>query len=324
LSQFKERHRLTNPALRDLLQLLKILLPPNILPASVYLLKKLLRHCLAHCLGEHSTGFKRMHLCPNKDCSYMYVDKDTDCCPKCGKHRHVVQRNGKRKPALEVRHLGLTQGLRVLLMSRQVCKGIQDIDTAALVASNYSVYSSQLSEQLCEIFIPGYKSMDEDSMRQYKVRFLSTGQVCTAQQFTQHTASIVAGTSLRTMMLLVEGGCDAFQPFKRRVWSTWLYGYRIQGIAPSTAAKAEFEIVTAISQGSAEGKAADVVTSLDAQELLQLCPLPASKRTPNPGMSLMHASLPRCLVKAPRHAPAQTYRCKARNNLGVQGSWRRP
>lgn len=296
MSEFKERHRLTLPALTDLLHLLKILLPPNILPATVYMLRKLLRQVLAHCLGEESSGFNRMHLCANTACAYMYVDEGTTHCPKCGRARHVVQRSGKTKAAQELRYLGLSQGLRILLMSRHVCKGIQDFDTAEMVDSNFSVYSSALSEQLCTQFIPDYDQMADDVRRDYKIRFFRTGQVCTAQQMAEHTLKIDAGQAMRTLLVTVEGGCDAFQPFKRRVWSTWLYGYRVQCINWSTAAKGEFVIVTAISEGAAEGKAAHIVAALDAQELTRLCPLLASQRTPaNQGNSAQWCSNATCL-----------------------------
>jgi hypothetical protein len=40
----------------------------------------------------------------------------------------------------------------------------------------------------------------------------------------------------------------------------------------------QYEIVTAISEGASEGKAAQVVAGLDAQQLIQLCPPSAAER----------------------------------------------
>jgi hypothetical protein len=280
ITQFKERHRLTLPALTDLLHLLKILLPPNILPATVYRLRKLLRQVLAASLGEDSHGFRRIHLCSNTECEYMYTDEQTENCPKCGRARHVVQRNGKKKAGQELRYLGLSQGLRILLMSKHVCQGLHEFDVADMVDSNHSVYSSQLSEHLCMRFIPNYAHMSDEVRRDYKIRFFKTGQVCTQQEWAEHTSRIDEGQAMRTMLVMVEGGCDAFQPFKRRVWSTWLYGYRLQAINWTTTAVGEFEIVTAISEGAAEGKAAHIVATLDAQQLASLCPVVATERTP--------------------------------------------
>lgn len=279
VTEMKERHRLTLPALTDLLQLLKILLPPNILPASVYLLRKLLRQVLALTLGRDSSGFARIHLCNNAECGYMYEDDSTKCV-RCGAERYAVQRSGKKKPVQELRYLGLSQGLRVLLMSKHVCSALHDFDLPHMVDSNHSVFSSDLSERMCHLFIPQYEHMDDDTRREYKIRFFSTGQVCTAEELAEHTSRVQSGEAKRTMLITVEGGCDAFQPFKRRVWSTWMYGYRVCCIDWFTAEKGEFEIVTAISEGAAEGKAAHVVAALDAQEMIELCPLEAHKVTP--------------------------------------------
>ena len=279
VGELKERHRLTLPALEDLLQLLKILLPPNILPATVYLLRKLMRQVLARTLGDDSPGFQRLHICSNTECAYMYDDNDTTSCPKCAQARYVVQRSGRKKAAQEVRYLGLKQGLRILLMSRRVCEGIQDFDLESMVDSTYSVFSSELSEDLCCHFIPGYSRMLDPVKREYKVRFFRTGQVCTSQEMEQHTAKVAAGQAIETILIVVEGGCDAFQPFKRRVWSTWLYGYRVQCINWYTGEKGHFEIVTAISEGKAEGKAAHIVAALDARQMNELCPRLASQRT---------------------------------------------
>jgi hypothetical protein len=77
---------------------------------------------------------------------------------------------------------------------------------------------------------------------------------------------------------MVEGGCDGFQPFKRRVWSTWLFGYRLTCVNWYEGGASQFEIVTAISEGATEGKAAQVAAGLDAQQLIQLCPPSATER----------------------------------------------
>jgi hypothetical protein len=120
--------------------------------------------------------------------------------------------------------------------------------------------------------------MGPDEARKAKIRFFDSGQVCTDTEWDRYTMEVRTGTRRRTKLLMVEGGCDGFQPFKRRIWSTWLFGYRLTGVNWFEGGASQFEIVTAISEGASEGKAAQVVASLDAQQLIQLCPPSATER----------------------------------------------
>jgi hypothetical protein len=186
--------------------------------------------------------------------------------------------NGREKAIRELRYLGLEQGVRILLMSRKVSSAINNFDLTSMVDSTYSVYSSRLSEHLCNYFIPHYSAMGADEARKAKIRFFDSGQVCTDQEWDCYIAEVRAGTRKRTKLLMVEGGCDGFQPFKRRIWSTWLFGYRLTCVNWYEGGASQFEIVTAISEGACEGKAAQVVAGLDAQQLVQLCPPSATER----------------------------------------------
>jgi hypothetical protein len=147
-----------------------------------------------------------------------------------------------------------------------------------MVDSTYSVYSSKLSEHIREYFIPGYGTMSPQHARVAKLRFFETGQVCTDAEWEQYLSEVADGRRYPTKLLLVEGGCDGFQPFRRRVWSKWLFGYRLACVGCSDGMGSQYEIVTAISSGASEGKAAQVVAGLDAQQLIQLAPPSAVER----------------------------------------------
>jgi hypothetical protein len=279
IAEYKERHRVTLPAMADLLTLLQALLPGNSLPKSVYTYRKAQRSVLKAALG--GPGFQRIHLCSDLNCTHLY-DNDARLCPECDKPRFKRLENGKEAPIRDLRYMSLDKAVRVLLMSRKVSRAIDAFDLEAMVDSTYSVYSSKLSQHLCEYFIPGYRSMCRTAptkAREAKLRFFETGQVCTDTEWQQYNLEVEAGTRRPTKLLMLEGGCDGFQPFKRRVWSTWLFGYRLTCVNWYHGESSQFEIVTAISSGASEGKAAQVVAALDAQQLVQLSPPSAQERT---------------------------------------------
>jgi hypothetical protein len=276
IAEYKERHRVTLPAMADLLTLLQALLPGNSLPKSVYTYRKATRSVLKAALG--GPAFQRIHLCSDLNCTHLY-DNDARKCPECEKPRFKRLENGKEAPIRDLRYMSLDKAVRVLLMSRKVSRAIDAFDLEAMVDSTYSVYSSKLSQHLCEYFIPGYRDMTRERAREAKLRFFETGQVCTDAEWRQYELEVEAGTRRPTKLLMLEGGCDGFQPFKRRVWSTWLFGYRLTCVNWYHGQSSQFEIVTAISSGASEGKAAQVVAALDAQQLIQLSPPSAQERT---------------------------------------------
>jgi hypothetical protein len=295
LAEYRERHRVTLPAFTGLLTLLQALLPPNSLPKTVYMFRKATRAVLTETLG--GTGFQRIHLCSDMQCTHMY-DNDEKACPKCKKPRFETLQNGRVKAIRELRYMGLEQGVRVLLMSRKVSRAIHSFDLPSMVDSTYSVYSSRLSEHFCRYFIPHYSDMAPEQARTAKIRFFESGQVCNDSEWEQYNSEVEAGTRRPTKLLMVEGGCDGFQPFKRRVWSTWLFGYRLTCVNWYEGGASQYEVVTAISEGASEGKAAQVVAGLDAQQLIQLCPPSASERMH--GRSGVH---PRSFLHLSYHTP---------------------
>jgi hypothetical protein len=276
LAAYKEKHRVTRSAFGELLDLLQAVLPPNILPRSFYSYRRGSRAVLTETLGE--PGFQRLHMCSNAQCTHLYDGKEERECPKCQSPRFKQLQNGREVAFREVRYMGVQKGVRVMLMSRSVSHALASFDLPGMVDSVHSVYSSRMSDNLCRYFIPEYDRMSPHAARVAKIRFFETGQVCTDDEWVQYVAEVEAGHRNPTKLLMVEGGCDAFQPFDRRVWSTWLMGYRLTGVNWYEGRDSDFEIVTAIASGATEGTAARVVAALDAQDLLQLSPPNAQER----------------------------------------------
>jgi hypothetical protein len=277
LTVYKEKHRVTRSAFTELLDLLQAVLPPNtLLPRSFYSYRMGSRAVLTETLG--GPGFQRLHMCSNAQCTHLYDCKDDRECPKCKSPRFKKMQNGREMAHREVRYMGVQQGVRVLLLSRSVSHALASFDLTGMVDSVHSVYSSRLSDNLCKHYIPDYDSMSAHEARKAKIRFFHSGQVCTDEEWRQYRAQVEAGERNRTLLLMVEGGCDAFQPFDRRVWSTWLMGYRLTGVNWYDGRDSDFEIVTAIASGATEGTAARVVAALDAQDLLLLSPPSAMER----------------------------------------------
>jgi hypothetical protein len=278
LTVYKEKHRVTRLAFTELLDLLQAVLPPNtLLPRSFYSYRRGSRAVLTEALG--GPGFQRLHMCSNAHCTHLYDCKDDRECPKCKSPRFKQLQNGSETAMREVRYMGVQQGVRVLLLSRSVGHALASFDLTGMVNSVHSVYSSRLSDKICRHFIPDYDDMPAPAARIAKIRFFQSGQVCTDDEWRQYTEEVQAGHRNRTILLMVEGGCDAFQPFNRRVWSTWLMGYRLTGVNWYEGRDSDFEIVTAIASGATEGTAARVVAALDAQDLVQLSPPNAQERT---------------------------------------------
>ena len=277
IAEYKERHRTTLPALKDLLLLLQALLPPkNRLPRSVYMFRKVSRRVLERTSG--GSGFQRLHMCSDPECTHMYTDPAHRQCPECKKPRYQRLENGPEQAIRELRYMGVANGVKTLLMSKKVGQAIGTFDLEGAVDSAHSLFSSRMSEHLCHYFIPEYAGKSEADKRTAKLRFFETGQSCSEAEWLRYTQEVNAGTRQRTVLIVVEGGCDGFQPHKRRVWSTWMWGYRIVCVNWAVGNLSQMEIVTAISEGATEGKAAHVVAALDAHELIELAPPSAEER----------------------------------------------
>lgn len=97
------------------------------------------------------------------------------------------------------------------------CQARAQFDMAAERATPGSIFSSPLCERMCRNHIPGYDSMPAEQQSAAALQFLLTGQCCAAHQMEG---------KLRTILLILEQGADAFQPFKRRDHSTWVLAFR--------------------------------------------------------------------------------------------------
>ena len=272
----RERHRMTNAAFADLLSLLKFLLPPNRLPGTPYRFLKCQKAALHQATGGQV--FSKLDLCSDAECTSVYLDATSKQCPDCNAPRYRVLKKNKKVPHRQLRYLGVRAGLRILVMSRKVSLALSSFNVDAEVKNPTSFFSSLLSEHLCHHFIPYYDQYTAQEQQGLKARFFITGQACTQEQYDEHVDLVASGGEDPTRLVVVEGGCDAFQPFRRRQHSTWLHGYRLVSVDPMTAGRSEFEIVTAISEGTSEGKAALTVAALDGDELEQLRPWTAFER----------------------------------------------
>ena len=278
LSQYKERHNTTGPALKDLLLMIQALLPPNSLPRTPYLLKKVSNRVVDAIMG--GPGFRKFDLCSNPECTHLYTDDTETECPKngCGKPRRSRLENGEEEPIRSLRYMGIETGVRNLLASTHVCRALHTFPLKEMCESEYSLFSSELASHLCQEFIPGYKEMDPGQQATAALRFFDTGQVCSDQEWQQYQLEVQQGVRQRTKLLLLEGGTDGFQPYNRRQWTTWMLGYRLVNMNWRQEGAGQGEIVTAISEAAVEGKAVHVVAQLDAKQLVNLAPPPASSR----------------------------------------------
>jgi hypothetical protein len=158
IAEYKERHRSTLPALQDLLLLLQALLPrSNRMPKSVYMFRQVSRRVLDRTL--EGPNFKRLQICSDPECPHVYTDSTSRECPLCKKPRFHKPENGPERPIRELRYMGVTNGVRTLLMSKKVGRSVQAFDLSGAMNSAHSMYASGLSEHLCREFIPGYDTM---------------------------------------------------------------------------------------------------------------------------------------------------------------------
>jgi hypothetical protein len=277
LAEYKERHRTTGPAMEDLLKLLQVLLPPgNLLPRTLHMFRKVASSVLLKVFG--GSTFTRLHMCADPECTHMYMDTPARVCPICGQQRYKKLQDGTEQVRREIRYMGARNGVKTLLMSTAVGAAIEQFDLEGALQTPHSLYASPWSEHICREHIPCYENMSPERQQINKYRFFSTGQVCDDVEWGQYQLEVNNGSRMRTKLLIVEGGTDGFQPHNRRQWSTWVWGYRLNGINWALGNVSGMEIVTAICEGATEGKAAQVVAYLDAQQFRTMAPPIASDR----------------------------------------------
>lgn len=116
-----------------------------------------------------------------------------------------------------VRYCGIANCLRILMLRADWCKARAQFDLGEERKNPASMFSSPLAERLCDMYIPGYASMEASQRGAAADRFLTTGQCCSEAEVRCNPP---------TVLLLIEQGADAFQPFKRRDHSTWVLAFR--------------------------------------------------------------------------------------------------
>jgi hypothetical protein len=133
--------------------------------------------------------------------------------------------------------------------------------------------ASPKMEALYNKYIPGYNTMSAAQQREAVGRFVSHGQTCSKQALEEALL-----TELRTMLVVLEGGHDAFCPFVRRKWSTTVFGYRVVNMPWWASSSDGNIIVVSIISGPKEALKLDSVIKLLGEEARQLQPPVAQAR----------------------------------------------
>jgi len=180
ITEFKDRHKGKLSMMKDLLALVKFLLPDNSFPGTMYRLRKILRAALNKVLDVE--GYFELHLCHTPKCMHVYFDDDDEECPVCRcagvtAPRYKVLQNKKRVPHHVLRYLGVARGVRTLLLNEHVCKAVESFDLDAAVVRPQSVYGSEVTDHICRVFIPDWDALPPDRQLREKARFFRTGQV---------------------------------------------------------------------------------------------------------------------------------------------------
>lgn len=274
VNEFKEQTNATGRAMKHLLLLLRAGMPPTRLPKSEYLMHKIQDRVVQHTMG--APGFVCYDLCSDPHCSTVYINhlEHEDVCPEymCGAPRWKHQQNGKKVPIRQLQYMGVERCVRTILSNQRLCQAILDFPLSEMYDSEYSVLSSELGKHLCRYHIRGWDGLSPADKRTRALRFFETGHGCTAIEWGKHLEEVQQGTTLPTVLIILEGGTDGFQPHERRIRTTWAMGYRVVNMDWRWEGSGEGEVVTALSESAVEGKACLTVTRLDAEQLVKLTP----------------------------------------------------
>lgn len=97
----------------------------------------------------------------------------------------------------------------------------QERDLRREVADPCSFYQSEGMRNTAALFIPSFHEMSEDARQEALFQFFSSGRASTRE-----FAEQVVSSGRKSMLLMLKLGMDAFQPWKRRVYSITLMGFR--------------------------------------------------------------------------------------------------
>ncbi|XP_012833436.1 PREDICTED: uncharacterized protein LOC105954308 [Erythranthe guttata] len=122
LFQLKIRNGWSDRSFNDLLDTLSELLPEdNVLPKSLYLMKKFLK--------EFDMGYEKIHACLNDCCLFRKEYEDMDNCPKCGDSRWKMNKRSKvvKKgvPAKVLRYFPIIPRFRRLFKSEKMAADLR-------------------------------------------------------------------------------------------------------------------------------------------------------------------------------------------------------
>lgn len=138
--------------------------------------------------------------------------------------RHVACRelnNGAVEPRRKVRYFGVGNMIRAALLSVEFCQGLLLQDVRGDLANPCSVYHTDSFRHLSRTFIPQLDAMSQSDQHDALVNFYLSGR---ASPPSDGERASEAGR--QTALLLLTMGMDAFQPWKRRVYSITLMGFR--------------------------------------------------------------------------------------------------
>lgn len=161
-----------------------------------------------------------------------------DCQTGGGVCRHALKH--KLRGAYKLRHFGLGNCLRVLLARPEWCLAFARFNIQLDREQPGSIFASQLCARFCQLYIPGWDELDDKERLEAETRFLRTGQVCSDDQLHPHQGR------MRTILLFVEQASDGFQPFQRRVHSTWVQCVRCALQLPSRRLRCDQCVVSSL------------------------------------------------------------------------------
>jgi hypothetical protein len=170
-------------------------------------------------------------------------------------------------------YIGIINALTALLQGLQWCRDHAKFDAGAERHLPHSLFASPRMETLYKKYIPGYEVMNAAQQEEAVTRFVSVGQTCS-----EPVLEVALLTELHTMLLVLEGGSDAFRPFIKRDWSTTVFGYRVLNMPWWAASSDGNFVIVAIISGPKEALKFGSVIRLLGEEARELQPPVAQER----------------------------------------------
>lgn len=119
--------------------------------------------------------------------------------------------------ARKLRMASVSTCIRILIQNQEWCKAHACFSSQKAIVCPGHPCSTKLLEHAVTRLRPGFQDLLPEQQKRLLSQFIDTGQVCDPR--------LMIGKP-RTILLLLECGADAFQPFKRREHSTLLHFIR--------------------------------------------------------------------------------------------------